>query len=289
MLPTRIARTVRGGVVVAAALLAAVLALPSTAAASPNHTERASNDVVRYGTGYQSRHGSQRVRVIQRRLRRLGFAPGPIDGRFGPVTQRAVVRFQATRRLTPDGVVGRQTYTRLRSARLVLHRGAGYTLPHGSRTVRTIQRRLRTLGYATGPVDGRFGPLTEHAVTAFQADHGLEADGAIGPRTLGRLTHPTPSGKSTPKVTAPPPAAPTGAAPKAAAPNPAAPRPGAAPAQLPAAVVRDILIALALLGLGVFLTSYARTRRRLARSGSLASREAARGRTVAGRLQERAR
>lgn len=59
--------------------------------------------------------------------------------------------------------------------------------------VRRLQESLNQLGY-TG-VDGRpletrsgvFGPNTEHAVRAFQRDHGLDVDGAAGPRTLPRL------------------------------------------------------------------------------------------------------
>lgn len=37
--------------------------------------------------------------------------------------------------------------------------------------VMAIQARLRGLGYATGPVDGVFGPVTEGAVAAWQRDH----------------------------------------------------------------------------------------------------------------------
>lgn len=39
----------------------------------------------------------------------------------------------------------------------------------------------------TGGVDGDFGSLTEQAVRAFQAEHGLAVDGIVGPVTLGRL------------------------------------------------------------------------------------------------------
>jgi len=58
-----------------------------------------------YGTG----HGSDAVRGVQARLRRLGFRPGPVDGLFGPRTEGAVVRFQAARGLSRDGVVGPAT------------------------------------------------------------------------------------------------------------------------------------------------------------------------------------
>jgi len=51
------------------------------------------------GAGYQQPTGSGHVRALQRRLARLGFAAGPIDGRYGPLTTRAVDRFQHSRGL----------------------------------------------------------------------------------------------------------------------------------------------------------------------------------------------
>ncbi|MBC1262362.1 N-acetylmuramoyl-L-alanine amidase [Synechococcus sp. BSF8S] len=46
------------------------------------------------------------VLVLQKRLSELGFNPGPIDGIFGDDTRSAVVAFQNSRQLLPDGVVG---------------------------------------------------------------------------------------------------------------------------------------------------------------------------------------
>ncbi|MFF4818073.1 peptidoglycan-binding protein [Kitasatospora sp. NPDC001309] len=48
--------------------------------------------------------------------------------------------------------------------------------------VRTIQARLRARTWAIG-VDGVFGPQTDSIVRQFQARHGLEADGIVGPLT----------------------------------------------------------------------------------------------------------
>jgi DNA invertase Pin-like site-specific DNA recombinase/peptidoglycan hydrolase-like protein with peptidoglycan-binding domain len=64
---------------------------------------------LRRGAGYQTADGSRRVRALQRRLARAGLNPGPIDGRFGPRTQAAVVRLQQATRLATSGAVDSRT------------------------------------------------------------------------------------------------------------------------------------------------------------------------------------
>jgi hypothetical protein len=49
------------------------------------------------------------VKAIQRALRDAGYAPGKIDGDFGPKTTAAAYAFQITKGLTPDGEVGPKT------------------------------------------------------------------------------------------------------------------------------------------------------------------------------------
>lgn len=53
------------------------------------------------------------VAVLQFLLRRHGFSPGGLDGRFGRRTARAVRRFQRRAGLRPDGIVGPRTARRL--------------------------------------------------------------------------------------------------------------------------------------------------------------------------------
>ena len=50
-----------------------------------------------------------------------------------------------------------------------------------------IQQRLEALGYAPGPVDGLMGQRTEEAITAFQQDGGIAADGEASLELLDRL------------------------------------------------------------------------------------------------------
>jgi N-acetylmuramoyl-L-alanine amidase len=63
------------------------------------------------------------------------------------------------------------------------------TLRVGSRgaAVRSLQRRLTTLGYWLGAADGQFGDLTQQAVVAIQKVAGLDRDGVCGPATWSRV------------------------------------------------------------------------------------------------------
>jgi peptidoglycan hydrolase-like protein with peptidoglycan-binding domain len=162
-----------------------LVALSGPARAVASEGGRASTTLVP-GAGFEALQGSERVRALQRRLRSVGAAPGPVDGRFGRVTQAALRRFQSARGLAVDGIVGPRTRAALR-APVALARGAGGDLLRGSGPVRALQRHLRAVGARPGPVDGRFGPRTEAAVRRFQSARGLAVDGIVGPRTARRL------------------------------------------------------------------------------------------------------
>jgi peptidoglycan hydrolase-like protein with peptidoglycan-binding domain/TPR repeat protein len=143
-------------------------------------------ELIAFGSGYAQSHGSSAVKALQRRLISLGYSLGPVDGRYGPQTVGAVIRFQAEKGLNTDGIAGPLTLAALASARPVLRPGDGYS-PGGSPAVRTLQRNLAAAGYPPGPIDGRYGPLTKHAVMSFQAARHLQVDGIAGPHTLGHL------------------------------------------------------------------------------------------------------
>ncbi len=50
--------------------------------------------------------------------------------------------------------------------------------------VRSIQRKLKQLGFFEGTVDGIYGVKTQSAVRKFQKSVGITADGVAGPKTL---------------------------------------------------------------------------------------------------------
>ena len=53
--------------------------------------------------------------------------------------------------------------------------------------VTELQKRLTKEGVYTGPINGRFGPLTKAAVKKYQAKHGLAQLGNVGPKTRAAL------------------------------------------------------------------------------------------------------
>ena len=74
--------------------------------------------------------------------------------------------------------------------------------------VKTVQRKLKDLGFYRGSVDGDFGAGTEDAVKRFQEQYGLEADGKVGKYTYDKLATARatarPTAKPTPLATATP-------------------------------------------------------------------------------------
>ena len=136
----------------------------------------------------------QKVRTLQNRLIQLGWLGGKATGDYDAATEAAVKAFQRrTKGLWDDGVAGPDTLKALYSSGAAksssVAASIGETLERGSEgeAVRTLQRRLKDLGYLTGTVDGSFGIATEAAVIAFQQRNGLTPDGKAGNATLNRL------------------------------------------------------------------------------------------------------
>lgn len=129
------------------------------------------------------------VRDVQERLARLQCYAGPLDGRFGSETERAVRAFQRDRGLAADGIVGPETWRALVEAD---HQLGDRLLWQASRMlrgddVRELQHRLNQLGFNAGPEDGIFGPQAHAAVAEFQRNAGLVVDGVAGPLTVAAL------------------------------------------------------------------------------------------------------
>ena len=235
------------------------------------------------GTGYGPT-GSQAVRAVQTALERVGYTPGPADGRYGPLTEQAVMGLQAACGLRVDGIVGPLTLAELRAQGVALGPGAGY--PTGSPVVRGLQRQLAKAGSSPGtdrralrPADqgggdalpdrprppGRWHRRSPDTRRPASADRPTTAWPQARPTSLSasQSRHGKPSGQPAAGAHAPAAKPPAATAPSAK--RPAAPRPAEQPTTGPRANVISplwfVLLALLAAGLALCAARYVRHRR----------------------------
>ncbi len=150
-------------------------------------------------------HGAA-VAEVRSRLGQLGLldtAGDRDEGAFDGDLDRAVRAFQQERGITVDGIVGPSTFRRLEEARWQLgDRVLSFVPGHlmSGDDVVELQRRLTTLGFASGRIDGVFGRQTDAALREFQKGVGVTADGTCGPdsfRAFDRLVRTVSGGSAT--------------------------------------------------------------------------------------------
>jgi N-acetylmuramoyl-L-alanine amidase len=120
----------------------------------------------------------------------LGSGAGADDGLFDAACELALREFQQARGLTADGIVGPETWRALVAARWRLGDRVltwAVTDPMVGDDVHTLQERLLEMGYDVGRADGVFGSQTAAALSAFQREVGVPADGTFGPTTMRAL------------------------------------------------------------------------------------------------------
>ncbi len=141
------------------------------------------------------------VKALQERLKVLGFYIGESTGTSDKATVQSIKDFQKLHGLDPTGEADLETQNRMYGA-TALSAGTVVTptpLPtlappkgtvrEGDKgdDVKTVQQRLKDLGYYTGKIDGKFESGTVKALKAFQKKGGLKQDGVCGTITRAAL------------------------------------------------------------------------------------------------------
>ena len=151
--------------------------------------KKAEDDKVEANTNTELREGDSgtQVKLLQERLKELGYFNTYCTGTYGDITKDAVTAFQLRNGLSADGIAGKSTLKKLYSSS-AKEAGDG-SLQYGDQSseVKKMQQRLKELGYFDTTCTGYFGGVTETALKAFQKRNSLTVDGKAGTSTLSKL------------------------------------------------------------------------------------------------------
>lgn len=147
------------------------------------------------------------VETLHERLIELGYLESDEPTTvFSESTAAAVSLFQRTMNIAQTGIADSELQECLFSADAV-----SYETKNGDTgaDIKSMQARLKELGYYTGKVNGCFGTATEEALRAFQKKNRLDVDGVFGSDDRDLLfsldakpaIDPTPTPRPTPKPT----------------------------------------------------------------------------------------
>ena len=137
----------------------------------------------------RGQHGEP-IRDLQRRLGAAGHNPvGAEAGSFCSSTETALQQFQEARGLHASGVCDEQSWLALVEAGWKLgDRLLVLSAPQlRGDDIENLQRALNHVGFDCGRPDGILGPATIRALTDFQRNCGLNADGICGRKTVHML------------------------------------------------------------------------------------------------------
>ncbi|TXC93205.1 hypothetical protein FS935_03150 [Metabacillus litoralis] len=152
------------------------------------HVSIETSQIIRYG------HMGQIVENVQTKLTNLTLYNGSIDAVYGKRTEEAVKQFQRLHHLKVDGIVGKETLTKLTTLN-----SSPKELVFGdhSEEVEPFQQQLKKLNYYEGQIDGIFGPLTLKAVKKYQKKNNLHVTGKINtPTQIHLLSNRNKKGKT---------------------------------------------------------------------------------------------
>ena len=135
--------------------------------------------------------------MMQVVLKSYGYYPGDIDGIFGKISTNALIEFQSSNNIEPDGIIGSQTCDLLldksqivKNTKIISTISNDETQKNSqdySQDIYDAQLKLKDLGLYTSNIDGINGPGTKRALKNFQSKSGLIPDGVLGPLTIAAL------------------------------------------------------------------------------------------------------
>lgn len=175
--------------------------------------------LVSTGPGVSQSAENPLVEAVQTELKALGFYEGGIDGVLGEQTREAILTYEMANGLPASGKATAALVSHIRLANEMATSQDLQTGPTAAATeeardaiaalisrdgmsddlvlsappsadeeaVRTLQFKLRQLGYDPGPIDGKFGSATERALRAFQQAHGMEVTGRADDAVMQKL------------------------------------------------------------------------------------------------------
>jgi len=192
----------------AGAMSATATATPKpTATPTPAPTFQIPTETVRKGSS------GQNAKLVQQRLKDLGYLTGKVDGEFGTASVTALKTFQSRHGLEADGAAGKSTYQLLFSHKALAANQLATPAPTIPPTIAPVtpqdpitkdnvvtiklgvtgdevtrlQNRLTALGYYNANANGKCKADDVAAIKAFQKKNGLDADGIAGYDTQIKL------------------------------------------------------------------------------------------------------
>lgn len=119
-----------------------------------------------------------KVQEVQKILKLYDYPIGNIDGKIGPSTRSAILRFQKENNLEETRFVDKATWGKLHAF------DASGLVVNGEVNIKVVQQALENAGFHIGKIDGALGPQTKRMIVMFQKSKGLRGDGIIGTQTL---------------------------------------------------------------------------------------------------------
>ncbi len=116
------------------------------------------------------------IRGIQEELAAHRYHPGPADGLLGPMTHKAIRKYQRDAGLPVNGVASKELLEHLKFVQPKVYAKPD---PEADPLVLEVQTRLQELGYHRGELDGLIGGTTRESIRAYRYDAGLPISGAI--------------------------------------------------------------------------------------------------------------